>query len=177
MEAGQACVSPAASNSYFGAYYFVLVFLLINLLTSFVLESVLSCFDRADAAAAAAAADTADAAAGGGSPSPRERRRSDSSGPPEPHLRDVAAQEEAAADEAERFAALCAERLRAEGNTSVVSVRPKELDGYAALVRLLSAQRSGGGAPALLRRRSMSGADNTAPLVAPALGVAPGVVS
>ena len=89
-------------------------------------------------------------------------------------LRDVAAQEEAAADEAERFAALCAERLRAEGNTSVVSVRPKELDGYAALVRLLSAQRSGGGAPALLRRRSMSGADNTAPLVAPAPGVVSG---
>ena len=29
MEAGQACVSPATSNSYFGAYYFVLVFLLL----------------------------------------------------------------------------------------------------------------------------------------------------
>ena len=44
---------------YFLAFYFCLVFFLVNLLTSFVLESVLTFFDRADASAAAAAAHAA----------------------------------------------------------------------------------------------------------------------
>ena len=48
--------------------------------------------------------------------------------------------EEAAADEAERFADTCAARLRAEGNTALVSLRRPRDDGYATLVKLIAGQ-------------------------------------
>ena len=48
--------------------------------------------------------------------------------------------QEEAADEAERFAATLTARLRAEGNTALVSLRRPRDDGYATLVKLLAGQ-------------------------------------
>ena len=48
--------------------------------------------------------------------------------------------QEEAADEAERFAATLTARLRAEGNTALVSLRRPRDDGYASLVKLLAGQ-------------------------------------
>lgn len=74
----------------------------------------------------------------------------------------LTALEEAALDEAEKFAEQCAERLRAEGNTSVVSVRHQPQDGYTALVRLVA---STGNARGPSTRSGMS-APTAPPLVA-----------
>ena len=75
MDAGYACdpTSGHRTTLFFGAFYFVLIVLLINLLTSFVLESVLSSFDRADAAVAASAERAAERAASAAAAEQEER--------------------------------------------------------------------------------------------------------
>jgi len=129
MDAGYACASKGYTSMFFGGFYMVVVFLVMNLLSSFVLESVISSFDSADASYR--------------EPHMAPMRAQAPSTDDEPATT-PAALYEAAADEADRFARACAERLRAEGNTSVVSVVPQQSDGYASLVRLLAGQ--GGGA-------------------------------
>ena len=60
--------------------------------------------------------------------------------PPNKQADDWQGMQEEAADEAERFAATLSARLRAEGNTALVSLRRPRDDGYATLVKLLAGQ-------------------------------------
>ena len=98
MDAAFNCIAHAQwwqVAVYFLAFYFCLVFFLSTLLTSFVLESVLTFFDRADAGAAAAAAHAAAHAAAAASEEQTARCRgmggnasdgSAAAGGPEPAL-------------------------------------------------------------------------------------------
>ena len=61
--------------------------------------------------------------------------------------------QEEAADEAERFAATLSARLRAEGNTALVSLRRPRDDGYASLVKLLAGGGAADDAQPATRRR------------------------
>ena len=73
MDAGYACDRSHRTTVFFVGFYFTLVVLLFNLLTSFVLESVLSSFDRADAAEAASAERAAERAAAAAAAEQEER--------------------------------------------------------------------------------------------------------
>jgi hypothetical protein len=122
MDAGYACLPGPVSSLFFGSFYVVVIFVVMNLLTSFILESVIHTFDQADARATGNSwTGAADALPGDLSAAPWQA-------------------DEAHLTEAERFARACEERLRAEGNATTVCVRNEQADGYAALVGMLAGQ-------------------------------------
>jgi hypothetical protein len=122
MDAGYACLPSVPSSLFFGSFYVVVIFVVMNLLTSFILESVIHTFDQADVRATGNSwTGAADALPGDLSAAPWQA-------------------DEAHLTEAERFARACEERLRAEGNATTVCIRTDQADGYAALVGMLAGQ-------------------------------------
>lgn len=122
MDAGYACLPNAPSSLFFGSFYVVVIFVVMNLLTSFILESVIHTFDQADVHATGNSwTGAADALPGDLSAAPWQA-------------------DEAHLTQSERFARACEERLRAEGNATTVCIRTDQADGYAALVGMLAGQ-------------------------------------
>jgi len=127
MGAAYACAPHAAATAFFGSFYVAVFFLVTNLLTSFILQSVVTTFDAADARATGSSW-TGTASELSAAPWQAE---------------------EADLSVAERFARACEERLSAEGSQDSVTVRPDQADGYAALVGAFGgagAERPRGGA-------------------------------
>eukprot|EP00967_Tisochrysis_lutea_P002196 scaffold2768_cov32-Tisochrysis_lutea.AAC.2 len=122
MDAGFACLPDYFSSLFFGSFYVVVIFVVMNLLTSFILESVIHTFDQADLRA------TGNSWTGAANALPGDLTAA-------PWQAD-----EAHLTEAERFARACEERLRSEGNATTVSIRSDQADGYAALVGMLAGQ-------------------------------------
>ena len=151
MGAAYACAPHAAATAFFGSFYVAVFFLVTNLLTSFILQSVVTTFDAADARATGSRA-------GPALPRGWSLRGPVASAFPVGSAWTGAASELSAApwqaeeadlSVAERFARACEERLSAEGSQDSVTVRSDQADGYAALVGAFGgagAERPRGGA-------------------------------